>query len=113
MTLSTGQLEHFRAQLLQLQAELYELDESSREDTRPVVLDQASVGRLSRMDAMQVQEMAQEMSRRRQQKLVAITGALRRLDTGDYGSCYVCGEDIDLRRLEFDPTSTRCIACAD
>ena len=76
-------------------------------------LDQASVGRLSRMDAMQSQQMAQELARRRQQQLVRIEGALRRIESGDYGYCSVCDEEIDVRRLTLDPTNTRCVKCAD
>jgi DnaK suppressor protein len=72
----------------------------------------ASVGRLSRMDAMQAQQMAQETERRRQQQLMKVEGALRRMESGEYGYCFVCGEEIDLRRLALDPTNTRCIKCA-
>jgi DnaK suppressor protein len=65
------------------------------------------------MDAMQGQEMAQEAARRREAHLVCIEGALRRIETGGFGYCYVCGEEIDPRRLEADPTATRCIACKE
>ena len=105
--------EQFRAQLLRLKEELRDMEESSRDATKPVELDQASVGRLSRMDAMQSQQMAQELARRRQQQLVKIEGALRRIESGDYGYCAVCDEEIDLRRLALDPTSTRCVKCVD
>jgi len=108
-----SQIEQFRHQLLAIRAELQAIQESSREATAPVELDQASVGRLSRMDAMQEQEMAQETARRRQQQLTRIEAALRRIESGDYGYCFVCGEEIDVRRLAADPTHTRCIGCAD
>jgi DnaK suppressor protein len=42
-----------------------------------------------------------------------IEGALRRMDAGDYGYCTQCGEEIDIRRLEFDPANARCIKCAE
>jgi DnaK suppressor protein len=108
-----AQLESLREQLLRQRDELASQDETSREDTEPVELDQARVGRLSRMDAMQAQAMAQEAERRRQRHLEAIGGALRRIETGDYGVCFACGEEIDLRRLQADPTNTRCIRCAE
>ena len=107
-----AEIEQLRAGLLGQREELQELDESSREAAKPVELDQASVGRLSRMDAMQAQQMAQETDRRRQQQLVRIEAALRRIDSGDFGCCLVCGEEIDIRRLSVDPTNTRCITCA-
>lgn len=109
----TAQLEHFRRRLLALRAELQGMAESSAEDSRPVELDQARVGRLSRMDALQAQAMAQETARRRARQLAGVEGALRRIDAGDYGHCFVCGEEIDPRRLEADPLSTRCIGCTE
>ena len=108
-----AEIEKFRTQLLRLRSELQGLEETSKEATKPVELDQASVGRLSRMDAMQSQQMAQELARRRQQQLARIEGALRRIESGDYGYCSVCDEEIDVRRLALDPTTTRCIKCAD
>lgn len=102
-----------KAQLLKQQAELEAVAEVSDEAARPVELDQAMVGRLSRMDAMQAQSMAQEAARRRKLQLTKIEGALRRMAGEDYGLCFVCGDDIDLPRLQFDPTTTRCIDCKD
>jgi DnaK suppressor protein len=107
------QVERLRARLLELRSELEDLEQASHADTGPVELDQARVGRLSRMDAMQAQEMAQETARRRQRQLVEIDGALRRMDSGDFGYCFVCGEAIDIRRLEADPANTRCVGCAE
>jgi len=57
--------------------------------------------------------MAQEAERRRQQQLTKIGAALRRIESGDFGYCYVCGEEIDMRRLAVEPTITRCIKCVD
>lgn len=106
-------LERFKALLLTRKTELLELEESTRDAVKPVELDQASVGRLSRMDAMQNQQMAQETQRRRQQELAQIEGALRRIASEDFGYCFKCDEEIDPRRLEANPTLTRCIKCAD
>ncbi len=64
------------------------------------------------MDALQGQAMAQATQRRREQELQRIDAALKRLDTGDFGYCMTCDEEIDLRRLELDPTVTLCIDCA-
>lgn len=107
------ELAQFRLQLLAMRSELLEIEQSTMDDAKPVELDQTSVGRLSRMDAMQSQEMAQEMVRRRRQQLVQVEGALRRVESGEYGVCFRCGEEIDSRRLGVDPTITRCIGCAE
>jgi DnaK suppressor protein len=105
-------LERFRARLLQMRAELLTTDDTARDAARPVTLDQSSVGRVSRMDAMQGQAMAVAAQQRRALQMRGIETALARIDAGEFGVCQSCGEDIDPQRLEFDPTSALCIACA-
>ena len=75
-------------------------------------LDQTRVGRLSRMDAMQIQQMELALSRRQQDQLAGLKQALKRLEDGEFGDCLECGEEIDPRRLEIDPVATLCISCA-
>ncbi len=104
--------EHFRALLQGRLVELHGLLEGARDQVKPVELDQTSVGRLSRMDAIQVQAMAQEAERRRKIDLQRAQSALERLDSGDYGVCLVCDEEIPVKRLEFDPAVTTCVDCA-
>jgi DnaK suppressor protein len=88
-------------------------DEAQTEESRkPVTLDQTSVGRLSRMDALQNQAMALETERRRILDLKRIDAALKRLEGGDYGYCVNCGDEISPKRLEFDPAIPTCIDCA-
>jgi DnaK suppressor protein len=93
-------------------ADLLHESEATAEEQRPVELDQQSVGRLSRMDALQVQAMAQALEARRQGRLLRIEAALRRLDAGDYGFCEECGEKIPTKRLEIDAATERCVDCA-
>lgn len=103
----------FKQQLLRLQAELKKVEELAKQDANIVELDQSRLGRLSRMDALQSQQMAMETARRQEQQLAKIDGALRRIENGDFGDCFICSVDIDNRRLEIDPTSTRCMACVE
>jgi DnaK suppressor protein len=107
------EIEQFRQKLLILRTELQKLEESSKEATTPVELEQAALGGLSRKDAMQAHLMAQEPARRRQRQLGKIEGAFRRIEAGEYGNCFICSEEIDLQRLSADPTYTRCIKCVD
>jgi len=81
-------------------------------DRKPVELDQQSVGRLSRMDAIQGQKMAAALEARRVQRIGAIRAALKRLDAGEFGFCEDCGEYIGDRRLRVDPIARRCVDCA-
>ncbi len=100
-------------QLLKKQVELGELKQSLKTSAATVVLDQNSVGRLSRMDAMQAQQMAMEVERRRKNSMVQIKAALIRIDNDDYGFCEVCDEEIILGRLSIDPAATKCVNCCD
>ncbi|PVB63727.1 TraR/DksA family transcriptional regulator [Labrenzia sp. 011] len=101
-----------RAELLKLKNELVSLSEISEEARATVMLDQQSVGRLSRMDALQGQAMAQAAERQRRSHIQRIEAALQRLDTGDYGYCVECGEEIPEKRLKVDPAAAFCITCA-
>ena len=102
-----------RTQLLALREQLTGLSSDSSDARAAVTLDQASVGRLSRMDALQQQAMAAATEARRQSQLRAITAALRRLDDGEYGFCEACGHSIAPARLALDPTHRFCVDCAD
>jgi len=93
-------------------AALRDASTASSADRKPVTLDQQSVGRLSRMDAMQQQAMAAAQQARRDGRLRAIDAALARLTVGGFGWCDDCGEFIGFKRLDLDPTAMRCILCA-
>ncbi|MFS8181062.1 TraR/DksA family transcriptional regulator [Pseudovibrio denitrificans] len=105
-------LNEARDLLLARKAELTELTEISENDRATVTLDQQSVGRLSRMDAMQRQAMAQANNRQRARELQRIDGALQRIKEDEYGYCLECGEDIPEARLRVDPAAPYCVSCA-
>ena len=86
--------------------------EAQRKEGAPVELDQTKVGRLSRMDAMQQQAMAQASIRRAELEAQRIRMALDRLRSGDYGYCMKCEEEIAVGRLRVDPATLVCIECA-
>ena len=102
-----------REKLLKLREDTESLAASSDQSSQVVELDQARLGRLSRMDAMQAQAMAQASGRRRQVMLQKISSALARIDNETYGFCQSCEEAIHRKRLEFDPAAELCIQCAE
>lgn len=102
----------FRELLIKRRGELVEEDRISSGDRAPVTLDQESVGRLSRIDAMQVQAMALAQERRRRNERLAIDAALARLDEGEFGYCITCGDAIAEARLMTNPTILKCLECA-
>ena len=106
-------LTKMKAQLLERRHDVLADSDMASASRDTVELDQTKVGRLSRMDAMQNQAMAQATERRRQFELVRIDAALERLEEGEFGFCVDCGEEIGAQRLELDPSSPICIECAN
>lgn len=113
ITMDDKNLEQIMQLLLKMKIDLQEQEKTFKEDKKPVELDQTKVGRISRMDAMQIQQMALNASRRRQHQLVKIETAFQRIKSAEYGYCLSCDEDINIRRLLVDPTNTYCIECAE
>lgn len=98
-----------------IQARLSELaqDDTLGQDAQAVVtLDQQSVGRLSRMDALQSQAMAKAQQTRRNLLAQQLRAALQRIESGEFGACEECGEWIAEKRLTLNPTAVKCISCA-
>ena len=104
-------LSHFRDRLLALEKEIQATLEASKEASGVVELDTA-IGRLSRMDAMQNQQMALELRRRQEQQLQRITNALKRITQNRYGLCGRCKQPIAEERLEISPDVVMCVKCA-
>ncbi|MDD9909332.1 MAG: TraR/DksA C4-type zinc finger protein [Ahrensia sp.] len=101
-----------RHRLVQKKAELEDASKIASEGRDPVALDQQSVGRLSRMDAMQQQAMNKATEAKRKRDLLRIEAAENRLRDGEYGVCEDCGEIIPDGRLAIDPMAERCVTCA-
>lgn len=98
-----------------LQRDLEELlapSERTVETRGPVQLDQQSVGRLSRMDAIQAQQMALAAERQRKTQINRIRRALNDIELGEFGWCAICGDEIPDGRLDPDPAVHLCINCA-
>jgi DnaK suppressor protein len=79
-------------------------------DAQPVDLE-APIGRLSRMDAIQQQQMAGARKARVEDELKALHAALARMRGDTYGECLRCGEPIGFRRLKVKPQATLCLRC--
>tara|TARA_R110002012_G_scaffold70852_3_gene182224 strand:+ start:1670 stop:2017 length:348 start_codon:yes stop_codon:yes gene_type:complete len=79
---------------------------------KPVHLDQQAVGRVSRIDAIQSQQMALNHKARLERQVNSLKQALIRIEKDPhYGLCEECGEVIAHERLFFAPNSTLCMAC--
>lgn len=111
--LSNVQVEELRAEL---ERQLVKLEKSmlvTDEALKTVDLDQAAVGRLSRMDSLQSQGMAKGLRERESLRLALIQKALLRVEAGTYGICEACQGQIPFERLFVFPESATCTACGD
>ena len=80
-----------------------------------VELDQAMVGRLSRMDAMQHQEMAKAQRRRAQERVQRVARRIEQYANDDeaFGHCKDCFDAISAARLRALPDSDLCVDCLE
>ena len=109
--LTAKQITYLGKQLQMKAAELEAQINESRQNTEPVTLDQQSVGRVSRIDAIQQQQMA--VANREQSILLLkrISAALRRVESDTYGYCLQCEETIGYARLKAQPFASHCLDC--
>ena len=91
--------------------ELTAEDELGQSSQRTVELDQQSVGRLSRMDALQSQAMAQAQQRRRDVLKSSLIFALQRLEEGEFGYCADCGDEIEEAQISASLVIMKCMSC--
>jgi DnaK suppressor protein len=80
-------------------------------DETAVVSPDAAIGRLSRLDSMQAQQMALAGKHRLEEERARLIEAQHRIDTGTYGRCLLCGGDIAGERLEYQPDAVTCVPC--
>ena len=109
--LKPAQITQLRTQLIAQQQELTELLHNAAATTKPVTLDQQSVGRVSRMDAMQQQQMSVATREQAALLLKDISSALSRIDSHEYGYCQDCGESVGFARLQAQPQALLCLDC--
>jgi DnaK suppressor protein len=84
--------------------------EGIKESAKPVDLNDP-IGRLSRMDAIQQQQMALNAKKQIEINLELLEQALQRLARDEYGVCLSCEENIEEKRLEARPEAPFCTKC--
>ena len=109
--LTEAQLEALHADLLELRDSLARTAQATAQLAQTVHLDQTAVGRVSRIDAIQRQQMASAQQRRNALRAKQVQVALKYFDDGDYGGCRSCGEPIGYRRLKARPETVVCVPC--
>ncbi len=105
-------IEHYKALLLQRQKEVADQFAQLEEMSQPVSPDPA-IGRLTRQDAMQQQQMTLESRRRLDLQGTQLKTALQRITDHKFGTCVLCKEPIATARLEIVPESPLCVPCLE
>jgi DnaK suppressor protein len=100
-----------RCRLEERRDELAALIAQGRLTDQPVSPDKA-IGRLTRQDALQQQQMSAELNRRHEQELNRVQSAIQAIDAGTYGMCQRCGKPIAAARLNAMPYASQCVECA-
>lgn len=108
--LTKVQREELRELIVKDCRELEEQLAGSREGSKPVALD-TPIGRLSRMDALQQQQMAIAGQKSLNSRLQLLRNALQALEADNYGDCRSCEEPIGYQRLKVRPETPFCLAC--
>jgi DnaK suppressor protein len=108
--LAAAEAEELHRELVALRDELARALDDSREAVKPVDLDEP-IGRISRIDAIQQQKMAQASREGLALRATQVRAALERCAEGAYGTCVSCEENVGYARLKARPETPFCIAC--
>jgi DnaK suppressor protein len=99
---------HIKKKIASLQKDII----SYKELTRPIPPD-SSIGRLTRMEAINSKSINEAALREAQHALSKLERALSTIDDPDFGLCTECEEPIPLGRLMILPETDLCVACAE
>ncbi len=108
--LSESEKAELKVALGKLRVELEDQLEGLRAGIKPVDLDEP-IGRLSRMDAMQQQKMAEASRRAARQRYDRVLAASAAWEREDFGDCLGCEEPIGYKRLSAKPETALCLVC--
>jgi DnaK suppressor protein len=109
--LTDAQRQQIRNKILSEIESCLNLITSLQENSRPVCPDNA-IGRLSRMEAINDQNMLQANLRSTEARVARLKQTLDQVDEEDFGLCAQCGEPIVFGRLLLIPESKNCVECA-
>jgi len=90
----------------------YEADVKSTEAMTQPIKPENSLGRISRMDAINNKAVMEVSLRNKKAKLSKLRIALDNINNEGFGLCSSCKKPIQAGRLMFMPESTRCVRCA-
>ena len=103
-------LEHFKQKLITLKDDLTRRVDAIDKDIKHEGM---SSNWTEQATERENDEVLESLGNASEQELIMIDSALKRIDSGEYFTCSVCGEEIPSERLELLPFSTQCVSCAE
>ena len=99
-------------ELIKQKIEKLKIKIAGYEDMSAPVTPENSIGRISRMDAINNKSVFEASLRKAKTELGALQKALFVIDSDDFGICKSCKNEIQWQRILIKPDSPYCIHCA-
>ena len=109
--MTTLERQELKSKLIDLIKKTESEIESFKDMIKPISPEN-SLGRISRMDAINNKSVAEAAMRNKQKKLTQMKIALGKIDEESFGQCSQCKQAIQSARLIYMPESTLCVRCA-
>ncbi len=109
--LTDAEKDAIKIEILKRKTQAEQSAESLLEQVKPVSPD-SSIGRITRMDAIQQKSVAEANLRTVNETLLSLNEALKNLDNPSFGICILCQKAIALERVLALPQSKKCVHCA-
>lgn len=100
------QLVKLREQLIRKRDEVFEAHRLSEEER--LILSEHDIEPEETAQKEAIADVVATLDEREQKEIQAIRRALTRAELGEYGSCEVCGKEIEMERLEAIPWTSVC-----
>jgi len=100
------QLAKLREQLIRKRDEVFEAHRLSEEER--LILSEHDIEPEETAQKEAIADVVATLDEMEQKEIQAIRGALARVKLGEYGSCEVCGKEIEMERLEAIPWTSVC-----
>lgn len=110
--MTTAEAKAFHEKLLEERAKISDEIKTLEDKTKPISPEN-SIGRISRMDAINNKGVAEFALRQAKRRLNAVHVWLSKYETEGFGKCARCKNEIPYKRLLFMPHSLKCMHCAN
>lgn len=109
--MTNNELNEMKSLIISIIEELNKSISYLKEASKPIE-PSCALGRLTRMEAIGEKGVNEAMLSTSRARLVRLENALERMESGTYGLCVKCKEEIPAGRLKAVPEALICVSCA-